>query len=87
MYFAHLHLDAAILMSYCTTEHEKMFFPKPAITSNIIEQLHAITKTPPLIHPLTCRNALAGQQHDGSQADTEDGTLAKVEHGKCGCSF
>lgn len=36
---------------------------------------------------LTCSNALAGQQHDARQANTEDGTLAKVEQGERGRSF
>lgn len=33
-------------------------------------------------HTLTCRNAFAGQHHDAGEADTEDGTLAEVEHGE-----
>lgn len=36
---------------------------------------------------LTCCDSFAGQQHDAGEADAEDGTLAKVEHGQCGCSF
>lgn len=35
----------------------------------------------------TCSDALAGQQHDSGQAHTEDGTLAKVEHGERGGGF
>ena len=31
---------------------------------------------------LTCSDALAGQHHDASEADAEDGALAKVEHGE-----
>lgn len=31
---------------------------------------------------LTCCDAFTGQQHDCSEADAEDGTLAKVEHGE-----
>lgn len=35
----------------------------------------------------TCSDALAGQQHDSGQAHTEDGALAKVEHGERGGGF
>lgn len=36
---------------------------------------------------LTCCNALASEQHDGGEADAEDGTLTKVEHGERGRGF
>lgn len=42
------------------------------------------TRTP---NSPTCSNALASQQHDPSEAHTEDGALAKVEHGQRGRGF
>lgn len=36
---------------------------------------------------LTCCNALASEQHDAGEADAEDGTLTKVEHGERGRGF
>lgn len=41
----------------------------------------------PFTASLTCSDALACQQHDASQSGAEDGTLAKVEHGKRGRGF
>lgn len=36
---------------------------------------------------LTCSDALTGEQHDAREPNTEDSTLAKVEHGECGCGL
>lgn len=47
--------------------------------------MHAHKHTPN--SRLTCSDALTGEQHDARESNAEDGTLAKVEHGQCGCGL
>lgn len=78
---AHLHLD------YSTCFHGLKILNDSKNWKIFPPHTHVYTPPPKIPKSLTGSDALAGQQHDASKADTEDDTLAKVQQGKRGCGF